>query len=186
MKSTFAFAALALSLGGLVAASSLLRHHDDHGANPSQMTWTEMRWPFPTDQWGRGKAYRCSHVSCRAEVILYLRAKLGFCDCTAGVADDDALDRMSDFEIVGNDVAPLGDGHSIAVGQMKGRSRAYALLNPNAPGRAAISVAFNDRCDMVVATAVFVHPQPASIEPSILEFLNTRTVLRWVDVSLGL
>jgi hypothetical protein len=186
MKSPFAFAALALSLGGIVAASTFFLHHDNKGAKPAQMGWAEMPWPFPMDQWGRGKAYRCSRVACGAEVTLYFRAKLGFCDCTAGVATDDDLDRMSDFELVGNDVAPLDAGRPITVGPMRGRSRAYALLNQSTSGKAAISVAFNDRCDMVVATAVFVHPQPARIEPSILEFLNTRTVLQWVEVALGL
>jgi hypothetical protein len=186
MKSTFAFATLALGLGSVVAASSLLRHHDNHGANPSQMVWTEMRWPFPMDHWGRGKAYRCGPAGCGTEVNLYLRAKLGFCNCTTGVADDDDLDRMSDFELLGNGVVPTGAGRAIAVGQMKGRSRLYSPSNPDAAGRTVISVAFNDRCDMVVATAVFAHPRPARIELSVLEFLNTRTVLQWVDVTLGL
>ena len=186
MKHAFALVALVLGLGGVVAASSLLRHHDSDGSNRSRMMWTETRWPFPLDQWGRGKAYRCSGADCPAEATLYLRAKLGFCDCTTGVATDDDLDRMSDFELAGNDVAPLGAGRPIAVGPMKGRSRAYALLHPNAPGKAAISVAFNDRCDMVVATAVFAHAPPQRIEPSVLEFLNTRPVLQWVEVTLGL
>jgi hypothetical protein len=69
---------------------------------------------------------------------------------------------------------------------MKGRSRAYALTAPNRPGRSAISVVFNDRCDMVVATAVLPHDQPATVEPRIIEFLNSGTVLRWVEVSLGI
>jgi hypothetical protein len=37
---------------------------------------------------------------------------------------------------------------------MKGRSRAYTLTADNPPGKTAISVAFNDRCDMMVATVV--------------------------------
>jgi hypothetical protein len=35
-------------------------------------------------------------------------------------------------------------------GSMKGRSRAYALTARNPPGKSALSVAFNDRCDMIV------------------------------------
>ena len=186
MKRTFAIAALALGLGAIVAASTLLRHDDNHEAKPSPAAWTEMRWPFPLDQWGRGKAYRCGGAGCPVEVTLYLRAKLGFCDCTTGVATDDDLDRMSDFELVGNDVAPLAAGRPVTVGPMRGRSRAYSLLNQSAAGKAAISVAFNDRCDMVVATAVFVHPQAAAVEPAVLEFLNSRIVLQWVEASLGL
>ena len=49
-----------------------------------------------------------------------------------------------------------------------------------------MSVAFNDRCDMVVATAVLGDDRPAAIEPSVIEFLNGSTVLRWAEVTLGL
>ena len=62
---------------------------------------------------------------------LYLRAKLGSCNCTNGVADDADLDRMSDFDLVGGEVSPLGAGRPIAVAWMKGRSRAYALSARN-------------------------------------------------------
>ena len=44
---------------------------------------------------------------------------------------------------------------------MKGRSRGYALTAGNRPGKSAISVVFNDRCDMIVATAVLPHDRPA-------------------------
>ena len=86
-----------------------------------------MKWPFPIDQWGTGRAFACKAADCGAEVNLYLRAKLGSCNCTNGVADDADLDRMSDFDLVGGEVSPLGAGRPIAVGWMKGRSRAYAL-----------------------------------------------------------
>jgi hypothetical protein len=178
---------IALCMGGAIVAFALLVRTDDSvSANIPRPVWTEMRWPFPIDQWGRGKAYRCKSVDCGAEVILYLRVKLGFCNCTTGIADDDDLDRMGDFDLVGNDVSPLGVGREIAVAWMKGRSRAYALVASNAPGRTAISVAFNDRCDMVVATAVLPHDRTARIEPQIIDFLNSRTVLHWAEVALGL
>jgi hypothetical protein len=148
--------------------------------------WAEVQWPFPLDQWGRGRAFRCQPADCGAEINLYLRAKLGFCDCTTGVADDDDLDRMSDFDLVGGDVSPLGAGRPIAVGSMKGRSRAYALVAGHSAGRTAISVVFNDRCDMVSATAVLPHDRPGTIEPRVVEFLNSPAVLQWVEVTLGL
>ena len=102
------------------------------------------------------------------------------------MADDDDLDRMSDFDLVGGEVSPLGAGQPVAVAAMKGRSRSYALTARNAPGRAAISVVFNDRCDMVVATAVLPHDRPETIQPMLVEFLNSRTVLNWVEATLGL
>jgi hypothetical protein len=57
---------------------------------------------------------------------------------------------MSDFDLVGGEVSPLDAGRPIVVGSMNGRSRAYALIARNRPGKSALSVAFNDRCDMIV------------------------------------
>jgi hypothetical protein len=66
---------------------------------------------------------------------------------------------------------------------VKGRSRAYALNGHHPLGK--ISVAFNDRCDMVVATAVLGNDRPAASEPGVIEFLNGKT-LGWAEVTLGL
>jgi hypothetical protein len=93
---------------------------------------------------------------------------------------------MSDFDLVGGEISPLGAGRPITVAWMKGRSRAYTLTARNRPGKSAISVVFNDRCDMIVATVVFPHDRPATIEPSVMEFLNSGTVLHWAEVALGI
>jgi hypothetical protein len=175
----------ALLLGGLAAAWAWFGLSQRAVATAPQPVWTEVAWPFALDQWGKGKAFRCKAADCGAEVNVYLRAKLGFCNCTTGVADDDDLDRMGDLYLVG-DVSPLGAGRPISVAWMKGRSRVYALNTRNAAGRTIISVAFNDRCDMVVATAVLGNARPAAIEPGVMEFLNGKTVLGWAEVTLGL
>ena len=39
--------------------------------------WTEVKWPFPIDQWGTGRAFACKAADCGSEVRLYVRAKLG-------------------------------------------------------------------------------------------------------------
>jgi len=148
--------------------------------------WTEVKWPFPIDQWATGRAFACKAADCGAEVKLYLRAKLGSCNCTIGIAEDADLDRMSDFDLVGGEASPLGAGRPIAVGSMKGRSRAYALTARNPPGKSALSVALNDRCDMIVATVVLPHDRPATIEPGVMEFLNSSSVLHWAEVAIGI
>ena len=155
-------------------------------SSAARAVWTEVTWPFPIDQWGTGRAFACKAADCGAELKLYLRAKLGACNCTTGVADDDDLDRMSDFDLVGGEVSPFGAGSPISIGWMKGRSRAYALTAHNRPGRSALSLAFNDRCDMIVATVVLPHDRPATIEPSVMEFLNSRAVLHWAELALGI
>ena len=105
----------------------------------------------------------------RRRAELYLRAKLGSCDCTTCFADDADLDRLSDFDLLGAEVSPLSTGRPVTIAWMKGRSRAYTLAARNRPAKSAISVAFSDRCDMIVATVVLPHDRPATIEPVVME-----------------
>ena len=183
--------ALALAAGLAVAIAVALIAPRPAGkltgdASDARPLWVETKWPFPMDQWGTGRAFACKAADCGAEVRLYLRAKLGSCNCTTGIAEDADLDRMSDFDLVGGEASPLAAGRPIAVGAMKGRSRAYALTARNPPGKSALSVAFNDRCDMIVATAVLPHDRPAKIEPGVMAFLNSRPVLHWAEVAMGI
>jgi hypothetical protein len=39
---------------------------------------------------------------------------------------------------------------------------------------------------MVAATAVLGHDRPAAIETSVIDFLNSNTVMRWAEITLGL
>jgi hypothetical protein len=177
---------VAASLGGVLAAllawSGLPRHA---AATATAPVWTEIAWPFPNDPFGKGKAFHCKAADCGAEVNVYLRAKIGFCNCTTGVADDDDVDRMGDIVLVG-EASPLGASRPIKIAAMEGRSRAYTLSARNPPGKTAISVVFRERCDMIAATAVLGHDRPAAMEPSVIEFLNGSTVMRWAEVTLGL
>jgi hypothetical protein len=176
---------VAFALGGVVAAAALgwsrLAHY---AGKPAQPVWTEVAWPFPIDQWGKGKAYRCSAADCGTEVSVYIRAKIGFCNCATGVSDDAELDRIGDLDLFEQAAAPLAPGREISVAWMKGRSRMFAIGS----GRtySGLSVGFNDRCDAIVATAVIGRDTPAAIEPAVMEFLNSRTVIRWAEVTLGL
>jgi len=179
---------LASAIAGYFALIALRPAGSERASDTSVVhpVWTEVKWPFPIDQWGAGRAFECKAADCGSEVRLYVRAKLGSCNCTTGIADDGDLDRMSDFDLVGGEVSPVGEGQPVTVGWMKGRSRSYTLARRNSTGESAISIAFNDRCDMVVATAVLPHGSPTPIEASVLEFLNSRTVLDWAQIALGI
>ena len=172
-------------VSALAAVSAWFGLPDRAAATASRGVWTEVAWPFPIDQWGKGKAFRCKAADCGAELNVYLRAKLGFCDCTAGVANDDDLDRMGDLDLVGK-ASPLGAGRPVSIAWMKGRSRAYRLDTANASAKTAISIAYNERCDMIAATAVLGHDRPAAAEPYVIEFLNGHTAMRWAEIALGL
>src|SRR4029078_4471042 len=102
--------------------------------------------PSPND-WGRkGKSYGCKASACGTAVTLYLRAKIGFCNCSTGVADDEELDRISDFERSGSQASPRGPGRPIAVAWMKGRSRTFDIAASPGSRVSALSVGFNARC----------------------------------------
>ncbi|NBV53799.1 MAG: hypothetical protein EBR83_09845 [Verrucomicrobia bacterium] len=58
--------------------------------------WREAAWPFLRDAWPAGRAFRCDAAHCGEEVMVYARVKKGMCDCVAGVADDEDLERVSD------------------------------------------------------------------------------------------
>jgi len=148
--------------------------------------WTEASWPFPVDPWGKGKAYRCKAADCGSEVQLYVRAKLGFCNCATGIADDTDLEQMGDLAMIGGQTKPLAAGRPITVGIMQGRARAYGVSGAQTQSEGAISLAYNQRCDMVAATVLLQHGAPTSIEPAVLAFLNSEMMLKWAEMTLGL
>jgi len=184
-KRTAIATATAFILGAVVSAIIWLGPKWADGGTAvgmPQPVWSEVQWPFPIDQWGKGKAFRCNAIDCGSEVTVYIRAKIGFCNCTTGVSDDEELDRISDFDLFGDKLSALGPGRPITVAWMKGRSRAFTVGGAGS----ALSVGFNDRCDAIVATAVLGHQRPTAIEPAVLEFLNSQTVMRWATITLGL
>jgi hypothetical protein len=178
---TFAFA-----VGVLVAAAgaALIARAHSVPAQTADHAFSEVTWPFLMDQWGLGRAFHCDAKDCGVAVDVFVRTKIGFCNCTSGVSDDDELERVADVELVGESYKPANAGHPIAVAWMQGRSRPYDVA-----GRAAgttLALAFNDRCDVIVATAVAPKGSAARIEPAVLAFLNSETVIRWAKEQLGL
>ena len=137
------------------------------------------------DEWGRGRAYRCAAAHCGAETVVYLRAKIGFCNCTSGIVDDDELGRLGDVDLIGRHATALDAGKSISVGWMRGRSRMYRIVNAGG-GAIALTAAFHNDCDALVGTAVFDGAQPADAERTVTRFLNSDTALDWARVELGL
>jgi hypothetical protein len=182
--------AAAFGLGGLAAASiffgPLLQGEGRDAATPEHPVWIETKWPFLVDEWGEGKAFQCKAENCGVNINLYIRPKLGFCSSTTGVADDAELERLSDFDFMNGDIVALGEGHSVNIAWMKGRLRAYTFARPNRLRPSAITVAFNNGNDALVATVVIYDAQPIAVEPAVIEFLNEQPIQRWVKLALGL
>src|SRR5262245_38802944 len=91
------------------------------------VAWHEITWPFPRDGWPAGRAFHCDADACGAEVELYVRPKIGFCNCDTGVADDDEVDRVADLDLMSQRFVPLAAGNVIRVAGLAGRSRGYDL-----------------------------------------------------------
>jgi hypothetical protein len=155
-------------------------------ADAPRPIWSEVKWPFPIDQWGTGRAFRCAAADCGVEVALYLRAKIGFCNCTTGVSDDDELDRVGDLELFSERWLGLSDGKPITIGLMNGRSRPYRVEMRYGAPISALAIGFNDKCDVAVATVVAERDRLATAERLGIDFLNSDLVLRWAHRELGL
>src|SRR5215469_6124749 len=151
---------VALSMAGVLAGDSMTLGAGQQPADAGKpAAWSEVKWPFPLDQWGVGRAFRCQAVVCGADISLYLRAKLGFCNCAIGVSDDAELDRVGDLELLSARFNGLREGRAITVGWMQGRSRPYQVAMRYGSPRTALAA---------------------------LGFLNGDLVLRWAQKELGL
>jgi hypothetical protein len=180
MRRCLAVGLLALALACLAVPQGMT----PGAATEPTAKWSEVPWPFPIDQWGTGTTFRCKAPDCGADIIVHLRPKIGFCNCTTGVSDDAELERVADVSLFDERYTPLAEGHAIKLGKMEGRSRPYVVDAGSRPK--VLALAFNERCDVVVATAVVAHAQPAAFEGAVLALLNGDQVMRWVEVKLGL
>ena len=92
---------------------------------------------------------------------------------------------MADTGLISPKVKPLGPSRPIKVGWMHGLSRPYVTAG-GAESARLIAIAFNDECDAVVALARLGHAEPASLEPAVVAFLNTRPMVLWTKKERGL
>ena len=147
--------------------------------------WTPSAWPMINDQFGAGSAFACEEAFCGAATKVTVRAKIGYCNCTTGVADDEELERVGDIEALAGDAQPVASGQAITIGQMQGRIRAYA--RPGQPARAIWSIAVSDQCDVIVATATGDDGRGGdgdgtpALDARALTFLRSASVTRWAD-----
>lgn len=152
----------------------------------SQSSFVEVKWPFLRDQWGDGRAFRCAAADCGVEVNLYVRPKIGFCNCDTGVADEAELDRVIDIGMFGSSYFGLTHGDEIQVGKMRGLSRIFQVDIPyEKQPRPILGLAFNQECDVMVATIVAPLEQMPNAERHVLIFLNGEPFLKWAKAQFG-
>jgi hypothetical protein len=173
MKRWPAILAAVIALGALPGRAAV------ETARPA---WREIAWPFPRDGWPAGRAFRCSDAGCGG-IEVYIRPKLGFCNCDRGVADDDEVDRVSDLDLISPRFAPLRPGEPIRVADMSGRARAYELQMPDETRRVAVGIAVSQRCDLFVAVA---HGATAArdVQRFAAALVETNEIRRWVQSAM--
>jgi len=167
-----------VALGALSGAAAY-QHAGLHQAD----AWREIAWPFPRDGWPAGKAFRCGAAACGGEIALYLRPKMGFCNCDRGVADDDEVDRVADLDLMSEHFAPLAPGDVVQLADMPGRIRAYDLKMPDRSPHTAIGIAVARRCDLLVAVAHGKGDTP-ELRRAALAFLARNEMKRWMIAAM--
>jgi hypothetical protein len=143
--------------------------------------WREIAWAFPRDGWPAGRAFRCDGACEGAE--LYVRAKLGFCNCDRGVADDDEVDRVTDLDLISPRFAATAPGREVDIGDLRGRARRYDLDMPDGARHAAIGIAVSRRCNLLVAVTQG-SGEANSVQRAALVFLGTQEMKTWMAAAL--
>src|ERR1700686_714275 len=146
--------------------------------------WQEIAWPFPRDGWPAGRAFRCATESCGGETEVYVRPKIGFCNCNSGVADDDEVDRVTDLDLMSERFVPLEAAKVIRIADMPGRIRAYDLSMADGSRHAAVGIAVSHRCDLLVAVAQGEGPA-AGVERAALALLGASEIKIWMVAAMG-
>ena len=122
-------------------------------------------------------------AACGDEVEVYVRPKIGFCNCDIGVADDDEVDRVADLDLISEHFAPLEAGRVVRVADMPGRIRAYELRMSDGSRHTAIGIAVSHRCDLMVAVARG-KGEAADVQRAAMAFLATDAMTRWMVASM--
>jgi hypothetical protein len=152
------------------------------GETSPLLGWGEMSWPFLRDAWEPGRAFICISDECAGQTV-YIRPKIGFCNCTAGVSDDEEVDRVTDLDLIDPQFRPLGSGRQVEAAGMRGRARHYSVRLRDGSLRTAIAIALSRRCDVVAAVVQSSSSAPID-ERVALGLLSTGSVQTWVEAGL--
>src|SRR5438067_5989215 len=171
-----AVAAAVFAIGALSAAAAYQHAGSKAG------DWQEIAWPFPRDGWPAGRAFRCALGICDG-AELYVRAKLGFCNCERGVADDDEVDRVADIDLISPRFVAVAPGEEVRVGELLGRVRRYDLDTSDGEHHAATGIAVSRPCDLLVAVAQG-RGEAVAVQRAALAFLGTQEMKRWMVAAL--
>jgi len=168
---------------GTLSGVAAVQHLRSGPAIPGS-SWHEIAWPFPRDGWPAGRAFRCDADACGSEVELYVRPKIGFCNCDTGVADDDEVDRVADLDLMSQRFVPREAGQVIRISDMAGRTRSYDLKMTDGSDHTAVGFALSHHCDLMVAVAQG-NGTAEGVQRAAVEFLGTGDMKHWMSAALN-
>ena len=174
---------LVVTLGAVLCVGALSGVAAYDNARQQVLDWREIAWPLPRDGWPAGRAFHCGAASCGDDIEVYVRPKIGFCNCDSGVADDDEVDRVADLDLISERFVPQAAGGLVRVAKMPGRIRAYDLLMPDGARHSAVGIAVSQRCDLLVAVAQGKGAM-AGVQHAALEFLATDAIKQWMTAAM--
>jgi hypothetical protein len=169
---------------GALSGAAAVQHVQFGPAAAGIGHWREIAWPFPRDGWPVGRAFHCDASACGEDVELYVRPKIGFCNCDSGVADDDEVDRVADLDLISQRFVPVEAGKVVHIAEMSGRARAYDLKMIDGSQHAAVGFALSRRCDLLVAVAQGTG-SAAGVQRVAAEFLASDSMGRWMTAALN-
>jgi hypothetical protein len=175
--------ALLVAIAALFGAAAV-QHVRSSSALASAASWHEIAWPFPRDGWPNGRAFRCDASACGEQVELYVRPKIGFCNCDTGVADDYEVDRVADLDLMSQRFVPQQAGEVIRISDMTGRARSYDLKMIDGSDHTAVGFALSHRCDLMVAVAQG-RGTAAVVQRVAAEFLASDDMTHWMSAALN-
>jgi hypothetical protein len=147
--------------------------------------WQEIAWPFGRDAWPPGRAFRCVATDCGDGAELYVRPKMGFCNCALGVSDDEEVDRVTDLDLISAHFHPLAAGRPVDAAGLTGRSRPYALDMRDNTVHTAAAIALSHRCDALVAVIYAKSAGAPPLDRAALDLLASKDLTAWIDTALG-
>jgi len=168
---------------GVLAIGALSGVAAYQNARPQVQAWQEIAWPFPRDGWPAGRAFHCAVALCGDDVELYVRPKIGFCNCDSGVADDDEVDRVADLDLMSERFIPLEAGTTVRIAEMPGRLRTYDLRITDGSRHTAVGIAVSRRCDLLVAVARG-KGAASGVQRAALDFLASDALTKWITAAM--
>jgi hypothetical protein len=144
--------------------------------------WVETQWPFLRDGWPKGRAFRCGAADCGEEILFFARVKLGLCDCTAGIADDEDLERVSDVSLIAPKVEPDAPGQGKVFAGMQGWTRSFHAPN----GAPVVLVGGGRNCNAFVGMASARSTLSPAALSALDSLLNGPQMSRWILSAQGL